>query len=65
MAVPPGRAPSAASARQVCRYQPPSGCGARFRRAMIRAAVSSPIVSSLRERPSYHDGDTETGKLGI
>src|SRR3984957_5873900 len=34
MAVPAGRVPSAASATQVRRYQPPSGCGSRSSAAM-------------------------------
>src|ERR1700722_2479246 len=34
MALPPGRLPSSASATQVRRYQPPSGCGARSRAAI-------------------------------
>src|SRR3984885_1743100 len=34
MALPAGRAPSGASATQVRRYQPPSGCGTRWSAAM-------------------------------
>ena len=48
MALPAGRAPSSASATQVRRYQPPSGCGARSSAAMSdspgRTALSLPCA---------------------
>src|SRR3984957_3199170 len=56
MAVPAGRVPSAASATQVRRYQPPSGCGSRS-----SAAVSDSPGRMAPVWSASGGGDTEAG----
>src|ERR1700759_2600562 len=56
MALAAGRVPSAVSATQVRRYQPPSGCGSRARAAMSDSpGRTAPVCSASG------GGDTEAG----
>ncbi len=60
MALPAGRVPSSASATQVRRYQPPSGCGARPSAAMS----DSPGRTPRQPGRASAGGDAEAGGDG-
>src|ERR1700677_3110642 len=56
MALPAGRAPSSASATQVRRYQPPSGCGARPRAAISDSPGRTPSGGTETEGAGHGEG---------
>src|SRR5271163_2505726 len=60
MALPAGRTPSSASATQVRRYQPPSGCGARSSAAMSDSpGRTAPVCRASAGREPQAGRDSE------
>src|ERR1700722_1863223 len=61
MALPAGRVPSSASATQVRRYQPPSGCGARSRAAISDSPGRTRSVCRGTDAQAGGDGEGVRG----